>query len=325
MTDPAPWRSSLALGRRPLLAAALAAPIIPRRAGAAAQGLNIGDQRGGIQPLMAASGVLRDAPYPVAWSQFPGAPMLLEALNAGAIDAGSVGDAPFASAIAAAIPMKAVSVTRSDGAVTALVVPRDSPVHDIIDLRGRKIATLRGQTGHFLVLAALNQARIEPSEIRFVFIDPAGAKPAMASGAVDAWATWGPYIALAKINDGAREVVNGHTLMSGQSYMVASNTAIASKRAMLADFLHRLRLAREWGTANPDEQARVWSEQTNFPLAVGREVVRTADTHTVAIDAFVMAAQQRVADFFQAARVIPSGQAVADFFDPSFNQAIFQA
>jgi sulfonate transport system substrate-binding protein len=307
------------LRRRVLLGAALAAPMVAR----AAPVLNIGDQKGGIQPLMAAAGVLAGAPYQVAWSQFAGAPMLMEALNAGAIDAGSVGDAPFVSAVASAIPIKAVSVTRADGAVTALVVPRDSAIRIVADLKGKKIATLRGQTGHFLTLAALDKAGMKPGDVQFVFIDPSAAKAALASGAVDGWATWGPYISLAKAVDGAREVVNGRDLMSGQSYMLATVSAVGGKRAMLEDFLHRLRLAREWGTAHPDDQARVWAEQTGFPFSVGQDVVRTADTRTVRIDADVVAAQQRVADFFFAARVIPAGQTVAGYFDASFNQAVF--
>jgi sulfonate transport system substrate-binding protein len=310
------------LHRRTLLAAALAAPLLAGRARAAGV-LKIGDQRGGIQPLMAAAGVLQGAPYAVSWSQFAGAPMLLEALNAGAIDTGSVGDAPFVSAIAATIPVKAVSVTRADGAVTALVVPRDSSIQSVADLKGKRIATLRGQTGHFLVLAALDRAGLQPGDVKFVFIDPAGAKAALSAGAVDAWATWGPYISLAKLNDRAREIVNGHDLMSGQSYMLATTGAIDAKRPLLADFLRRLRLAREWGTAHPDEQARVWAEQTGFPLPVGQDVVRTANTRTVAIDDDVIVAQQRVADFFHAARVVPTAQTVAGAFDISFNQAVF--
>lgn len=310
------------LSRRTLLGVALAVPFRPRPVQAAGV-IKVGDQRGGIQPLMAAAGVLQGAAYGVEWSQFAGAPMLLEALNAGAIDMGGIGDAPFVSAVAATIPMKAVSTTRADGAVTALVVPRDSPIVDVGGLKGRRIATLRGQTGHFLVLAALDRAGMHASDVKFVFIDPGGAKAALAAGAVDAWATWGPYISMAKVNDGAREVVNGHDLMSGQSYMVATDAAIAGKPAILADFLHRLRLAREWGTANQEAQARVWSEQTAYPFPVGLDVVRTANTRTVPIDAAVIAAQQRVADFFHAARIVPAAQTAAASFDLSFNQAVF--
>jgi sulfonate transport system substrate-binding protein len=287
--------------------------------------LKAGDQKGGAKALMEAAGVLEGAPYAVEWSLFAGAPMLLEAINAGAIDTGGIGDAPFASSIAAGIPVKAVSAVRSDGAVTALVVPGNSPIRTVRDLPGRTIATLRGQTGHFLVLAALAREGLAATDVRFAFIAPSEAKAALASGAVDAWATWGPYISLAKVQDGAREIVNGRDLMSGQSYQIATEAAILSKRAELADFLRRLRIARDWGLAHPEDQARVWSEQTGFPLPVGRDVVNTARTQTVAIDDDVIAAQQRVGDFFHTVAVITQPQKVAPYFDRSFNDAVFAA
>ncbi len=299
--------------------------LLARPAFAAQTVLRVGDQKGGAQPLMQAAGVLGGLAYRLEWSQFAGAPMLMEALNADAIDAGGIGDAPFVSGIASAIPMRAVSATQADGAVTAVVVPGGSSIRTVADLKGRSVATLKGQTGHFLVLAALQAAGLRADDVRFVFIAPSDAKAALSAGSVDAWATWGPYIALAKVQDGAREVVNGRTLMSGQSYMVASNAAIRDKRDALGDFLRRLRLAREWGLANPDEQARVWAEQTGFPFAVGKVVVDTAQTRTVAIDDAVVSAQQRVADFFQASRVVRQPQTAADYFDRSFNTAVFAA
>ena len=311
------------LTRRVVLAAG--SVLLARPAFAAQAVLRIGDQKGGAQPLMQAAGVLGGLRYRLEWSQFAGAPMLMEALNADAIDAGGVGDAPFVSGIASAIPMRAVSATQADGAVTAVVAPGASPIRTVADLKGRSVATLKGQTGHFLVLAALQAAGLRADDVRFVFIAPSDAKAALSAGSVDAWATWGPYVALAKVQDGAREVVNGRNLMSGQSYTVASVSAIRDKRDALGDFLRRLRLAREWGLANPDEQARVWAEQTGFPVDVGKIVVDTAQTRTVAIDDAVIAAQQRVADFFQASRVIRQPQTVADYFDRSFNTAVFAA
>ncbi len=312
------------LGRRAMVAG-IGAALLARPALAGAPVLRIGDQPGGIEPLMKAAGVLEGAPFTVEWSQFAGAPMLMEALNAGAIDAGGVGDAPFATGVASGIPMKAVSAVRSKGEVTALVVPAGSPIHTVRDLKGRSIATLRGQTGHFLVLAALDHEGMSRSDVKFVFIAPSEAKAAMASGAVDGWATWGPYISLAKVQDGAREIVNGRDLMSGQSYTLASDAAIAGQRAVLGDFLRRQRLARDWGLAHPEEQARVWSEATGFALPVARDVVNTSQTRTVPIDDAVIAAQQLVADFFHTVRVLPDKQVVATSFDASFNGAVFAA
>lgn len=44
---------------------------------------------------MEAAGVLKDVPYKIEWKELMAAAPLLEALGAGAIDAGRVGDAPF--------------------------------------------------------------------------------------------------------------------------------------------------------------------------------------------------------------------------------------
>src|ERR671916_1429475 len=97
--------------RRSLLAAALALSWAPAWAETV---LKVGDQRGGSRALMEAAGVLKDLPYKVEWSEFPAAAPLLEALNAGAIDTGIVGDAPFTFAAAAGVPVKAVLTTRSN-------------------------------------------------------------------------------------------------------------------------------------------------------------------------------------------------------------------
>jgi ABC-type nitrate/sulfonate/bicarbonate transport system substrate-binding protein len=50
---------------------------------------------------MEAAGVLKDVPYKIEWKEFAAAAPLLEALSAGAIETGLVGDAPFTFAAAA--------------------------------------------------------------------------------------------------------------------------------------------------------------------------------------------------------------------------------
>lgn len=123
---------------------------------------------------------------------------------AGAIDTGSVGDARLVSGLAAHVLIKAIVVTQPDAAVTALVVGKDSSIHTVADLKGHSLETLRGQTGHFLTLAAIERAGLPLDSVKFVFLTPMEAKAALTGGSVDRWATWGPYISLAEIRDGAR-------------------------------------------------------------------------------------------------------------------------
>src|SRR6202166_3617520 len=74
--------------------------------------LRVGDQKGNSQAVMEAAGVLKDLPYRIEWKEFPAAAPLLEALGAGAIEIGVVGDAPFTFAAAANVPVKAIGAIR---------------------------------------------------------------------------------------------------------------------------------------------------------------------------------------------------------------------
>jgi sulfonate transport system substrate-binding protein len=86
--------------------------------------LRVGDQKGNSQAVMEAAGVLKDVPYKIEWKEFAAAAPLLEALSAGAIETGLVGDAPLTFAAAANVPAKAIGAIptkrgRSRGACPA--------------------------------------------------------------------------------------------------------------------------------------------------------------------------------------------------------------
>src|SRR5437660_11939658 len=110
--------------------------------------LRVGDQKGNSQAVMEAAGVLKDVPYKIEWKEFPAAAPLLEALGAGAIETGLVGDAPFTFAAAANVPVKAIGAIRQSREGLAILVPRESRIHGFEDLKGKKIATGRGSIGH---------------------------------------------------------------------------------------------------------------------------------------------------------------------------------
>src|SRR5438132_5161808 len=138
--------------------------------------LPVGDQKGNSQAVMEAAGVLKGVPYKIEWKEFPAAAPLLEALAAGAIETGLVGDAPFTFAAAANVPVKAIAAIRQTREGLAILVPENSPIKNFADLRGKKIATGRGSIGHQLILAALEKNGWGASDLQIAFLAPSDAK-----------------------------------------------------------------------------------------------------------------------------------------------------
>jgi sulfonate transport system substrate-binding protein len=280
--------------------------------------LKVGDQQLQTRGILEASGQLKDVPYQIEWFNFPAAQPLGEALNAGAIDVGGLGDAPLIFAYAAGAKVRAVAATRSTPTDLAIIVPDTSPIRTAADLKGKRIATTRGSIGHYLAIATLERAGIKLSDVSLRFMQPADAKAALASGNVDAWSTWDPYVALAQARDHDRSIANGVDLSSGLSFQAATESSIQDKRAEIADFLRRVAAGQRWALSHPDEVAAMQSKVTGLPPEVLKTVYQRAQLHPVAIDDGLVAEQQKTADLYHRADVIKTRLDVTKSFDRQF-------
>lgn len=215
--------------------------------------LRVGDQVGAERARLEAAGLLDDLPYRIEWSVYPAAVNLHEALKAGAIDIGSSADSPAVSAIAGGSHVRIVAAFNNGGQGTSIIVPKDSAIETVADLRGKTISpTTRGSVSHYLVLGALKQAGISPSEVTLAFLTPTDASAAFQAGSIDAWGTWGIYTARTTGVLGARKLVDGAGINSGYSVYAATDAALAdpARRAAIADYADRMERAYAWSRDN---------------------------------------------------------------------------
>lgn len=298
-------------------------------AGDANATLVIGDQRGGIQALLKAAGELDDVPYKIDWALFPAASPLLEALSSNAIDLGGVGGAPFAFAYAGGAPIKVVFAMRQisghGGKSSAIVVRQDSPIRSLSDLRGKRVATVRGSAGQNLVLRLLEKEGIGFDEVKWVYLNNGEAKAALAAGSVDAWSTWGSYVGIALQEDHDRSLADATVLPAEAGFYAASNKAILAKRPQLEDFLKRATRARLWVRTHPEEFAKVLSKDTGIPLEVARFTVEENLMKPIVIDDSLRGEQGAILERYRRVGVIPSAPSLAGAFDSSFNVAVTEA
>ena len=284
--------------------------------------LRVGDQKGNSQAVMEAAGVLKDVPYKIEWKEFPAAAPLLEALGAGAIETGLVGDAPFTFAAAANVPVKAIAAVRQSRDGLAVLVPEQSRVRSFDDLRGKKIATGRGSIGHQLVLAALEARGWKPDDVQIAFLAPSDAKVAYTQGSVDAWSTWEPYVSQEEVLFKSRRVITGEGLTPGLGFQVATPAAIRDKPPELEDFVRRLTAARAWSAGNVSSYAETWGKLMNIPTSVPLNWLTRAKIRIAPIDDAVIADEQTTIDLYFRAGLIKQNLKAADIVDRSFTEAI---
>ena len=278
--------------------------------------LRVGDQRGNARAVMEAAGVLDNLPYKLTWSEFPNAAPLLEALRADAIDAGSVGDAPLTFAAAAGLSAKAIFADTYEG--NAIIVPVAAPFQRIHDLGDKRIAVVKGSSGHNLLLQALTKAGMAPGAVQLAFLAPSEATIALTQGSVDAVVTWEPYVSFATVKSGARILVDGKDFPA-LSYFVASDKAIAEKRTALKDFVARNSKARIWGQQNVQAYSKVIAKLVGIPEDVAAIKQRREGHVPLAIDDSIVRLQQATIDLYAESKLIPKGFSAQGVLDASFN------
>jgi len=303
------WGATLTLAGPAQAAATAAAPVLT---------LRVADQKGGMRAQLESAGELKNLPYQIQWAEFPAAAPLLEALNAGAVDVGYAGDAPLIFALAAGAPLKAIGVNQADAYGIAIIANAASPLAGAASLKGKRIAVARGSISHYMTLEALASVGLHASDVSFRFLAPVDAKAALSGGAIDAWATWEPYTALAEVNDKARIVVNGRGLSPGLSYLIANTAALQAKHAALQDLLQRLARAQRWANLHVDAYAATLAGLIGVPQQAARLSWQRRQARWIALDDKVIQTQQHSADVYTVAGIIPRKLQVADSFDRSF-------
>lgn len=263
--------------------------------------LIVGDQRGDARSVMEASGVLSDLTYKITWKEFPNAAPLLEALDANYLDAGSIGDAPLTFAVAAGAHVKGILAFKYSG--NAVIVSKTSTINTIQDLVGKRIATVRGSSGHATILSALAKNGVAAEQVKFVYTTPAEATLALTNGDVEAVATWEPYVSFSLIKSGARIVVDGRDYPS-MSYFAATPQSLEKKSAELKDFAGRLAKARQWASDNPSPFAVVVAKNLRIPEDVAASKVKREGNQPLVNPSIISEEQQKTIDLYVSSGLI---------------------
>jgi sulfonate transport system substrate-binding protein len=248
----------------------------------------------------------------VKWVEFPAGPQLLEGLNVGSIDFGYVGEAPPIFAQAAGANFVYIGYEAAAPSAEAIVVPKNSEIKNITDLKGKKIALNKGSNVHYLLVKLLEKNGLKYSDIQPIVLPPADARAAFERGSVDAWVIWDPFLAAAEKQLGAKIISNGKATVNNYCFFLASKGYAQQNQKTIELVFDELSKQGKWIVKNYKGAAQALSTLQGLDTNV-LELSLERYSHDVRpITADVLVEQQKIADSFFELKLIPKAINVKD-------------
>lgn len=247
----------------------------------------------------------------VKWVEFQFGPPMLEAMGAGAIDLGSVGDTPPIFAQAGSSNLVYVASTPS--AQHAVLVPQNSTVKTLADLKGKKVAFGKGSSAQNVAIKALALGGLTVKDVEQVYLSPADATAAFNGGNIDAWVVWDPYFAIAQEHYKARVIADtSDKRLASASYYLAHRDFAAKYPGVLAVVLDEIGNGTRWSGEHRDELAALAAEATGIDAKTWAATFARAGFTFGPVTPAQIAQQQQLADTFKSLGIIPRNIKVSE-------------
>ncbi|BBB90021.1 MAG TPA: aliphatic sulfonate ABC transporter substrate-binding protein [Methylomusa anaerophila] len=188
-------------------------------------------------------------------------PAINEGLGSKNLDIGVYGDTPAILAKGAGMETTLLG-TGNTGQDAAILVPVDSPITSVQDLKGKKVATMKGAYMHRTLVEALKANNLSVKDIEFFHMTAPEAETALISQKVEAIVSPNTSVAKLVVNKQAKVVINckDHPEWKGQNFLIARTEFAKNNPNAVVAFLKGLIRAKQYVTENPEDAKLIWTK-----------------------------------------------------------------
>jgi len=221
------------------------------------------------------SGVLKTAGVEVEHIKFSAGPPIFAALRSDSVDLAFFAETPAAILMAQGIPAKVISVAADYGGAMGLVTRKESGIRTVSDLRGKKIAVVRGSAAHFTLGAILRQNKMSFSDVELMSVDVTTLIPAFQNGNVDAALYWEPWMSRLVQSGGTLLMTNWQAKQPSATMWVARTKWLEQNEPTAVAFVKGLDVVNADIRKNPSKVAATISEELGLDSPTLTEVLTT--------------------------------------------------
>lgn len=261
----------------------------------------------------------------VNWTVFQSGPPHFEAMAANRLDFGAVGNSPVVAGQAANIEFKEIANVSDGLKGNAILVPGNSPIQTLKDLKGKKIAVAKGSSGFNILYRALENAGLKPNDVKIIQLQPDEAQPAFETGAVDAWSIWEPFVSLQTLKKNARVLADGKSLnVYSPGFLIARTEFTKEHPDLVVRFLKVFEKAHLFEKENRNEAIQLYSNAKKIDKDVISKVLENNESLNLPISDEIIKAQQDTADFQYSLKAISKKIDTSKVVDNSYIKQALQ-
>jgi len=216
----------------------------------------------------------------VNWVQSAGSNKANEALRAGAIDVGSTAGSAALLARSNGSPIQVIDIY-SQPNWASLLVPADSDIESVEDLRGAHIAATKGTDPYFFLLQSLEEHGVGLDEVVVENLQHADGKAAIEAGAVDAWSGLDPLLSTS-VASGATKIIYDNIDFNSYGFLNATESFLETSPDLAQLVVNAYEKARAWAQENPEETAAILAEVAGIDIEIATAVI--ADRTNLGVD-----------------------------------------
>ncbi len=227
----------------------------------------------------------------VEWSKFASGPPILEALVSGRVDLTFLGDGATITGLSNNLPLQIVGLIGEGKNLNSILVPVNSSIAGVQDLKGKKVGLGRGSSSHVYLIKVLEANGLKQEDLTIINLTPEDAQAAFESGQLDAWVTVDPNVTLNVANHKAKALDANIEVLAPLS-MIAHSEFAKDHPELVVEYLKQFKRSLEWQSANLDEAAQIYSEQTKLPPDIIKVVLERSSNQLTAYSEEALAAQE---------------------------------
>ncbi|MET0134372.1 MAG: ABC transporter substrate-binding protein [Kibdelosporangium sp.] len=254
----------------------------------------------------------------------------INALSTGAIDANSQTLNDTLASISGGVRQTIVLVN-DNSTGNDKIIARDG-ITGIADLKGKKVAVEQGTVDHYLLLLALNEAKLTEKDIELVPMLTDAAAAAFVAGRVDAVGAFAPFTTTALSRPGSRAIATSAEFPGAiPDHLVVKTDLAREHPAAVQGLVNTWFETQAWIKANQEAAVRIMAERGGVSTDDYKsyDAGTTIFTRQQNLDAFTPGTTpqhlnhqaRQIADFITAAGLTKEAPSLDGLFDDRFVKA----